>query len=57
MVSLRVSQPIEEEEISLLDKFIVKYSGTYEFSIPAYKTMLLKIFDNRINNQECSASS
>ena len=32
LISLRATKPIEEEEISLLDKFIVKFSKSYEFS-------------------------
>ncbi len=50
--SLSKSLPIETEEISLIDKFIYAHQMLYELPAPAYKSILVKIVENRINNKE-----
>lgn len=50
--SISKSQPIASEEISLIDKFILSHSSVYQLPGITYKQLLLKILENRTNNEE-----
>jgi hypothetical protein len=50
--SVSKTQPIETEEISLIDKFILAHSSQYKLPGPVYKNLLVKIIENRIDNKD-----
>ncbi len=55
--SVTKREPINTEEISLVDKFILSHSGSYQLPGSIYKNILLKILENRINNSEWQEAS
>jgi hypothetical protein len=46
--SLSKSQPIQTEETSLIDKFVLSHQATYQLPGQMYKQMMIKIVENRL---------